>query len=159
MTRFWKCAALACAIVAQCQYARAGVYADDLGKCLVKSSSTDDQIALVQWIYSAMSAHPAVKPYSNFTPEQIDAVTRKGSGLFERLLTVDCRAEAVAALKYEGPSALESGFSLLGQIAMRNLMSEPHVVQNLANLGKDADAAKMNALFAEAGLATTPPQH
>ena len=32
--------------------ARAGVYADDLSKCLVKSTSAGDQKALVFWIFT-----------------------------------------------------------------------------------------------------------
>lgn len=152
MGRLSKIAVLAFAILLHGSFAWAGVYADDLGKCLVKSSSPDDQLALVKWIYSAMSTHPAVKPYSNFTPNQVAALNKNAGLLFQRLLTVDCRTEAVAALKYEGAPAFQSSFSLLGQIAMRSLMTEPHVAQNFANFAKGLDNKKMKELYAEAGL-------
>lgn len=130
----------------------AGVYTDDLGKCLVRSSSADDQIALIKWVFLSMSAHPSVAPYSKFTPDDVAAINKAAGGLFQRLLTVDCRKEAVAALKYEGVSSLEGSFTLLGQIAMRGLMTDSHVAQNLASLGASVDAAKMKELFDEAGI-------
>ena len=40
------------------QNASAGVFADELSKCLVKSSSTDDRVLLVQWMFGALSLHP-----------------------------------------------------------------------------------------------------
>ena len=131
--------------------ASAGVYADDLGKCLVKSSSDKDQIVLAQWIFAALSEHPAVKPYSNFTDDQRVSVEKQGAELFQRLLTVDCHAQSVAAIKYEGASGLESSFTMLGQMATRSLMTDPHVTQSLGRLGSNMDDSKMQALFAEAG--------
>ena len=44
------------------QNASAGVFADELSRCLVKSSSTDDRVLLVQWMFAALSLHPAVQP-------------------------------------------------------------------------------------------------
>lgn len=40
----------------------AGLYTDDLARCLVVSTSTQDRADLVRWIFSAASAHPVVKP-------------------------------------------------------------------------------------------------
>jgi hypothetical protein len=53
--------------------AQAGVYTDDLSQCLVKSSNGADRLVLVQWIFSALSLHPAVQPLASVTSEQRDA--------------------------------------------------------------------------------------
>lgn len=94
--------------------AQAGIYGDDLSKCLVRSSTPADQTTFVAWAFGAMSAHPAVRQYSNFTDAQRTELSKTVGKLFERLLTVDCHAETVAALKYEGAQGMEQSFSILG---------------------------------------------
>jgi len=132
--------------------AHAGVYSDDLGKCLVRSATPTDQTTFVAWAFSAMSAHPAVRQYSNFTEAQRNDLNRSVGKLYERLLTADCHAEAVAALKYEGASSMEQSFSVLGQVAFRGLMSDPAVTKVFTGLGDAVDKTKIEALAKEAGL-------
>ncbi|HEX2560821.1 hypothetical protein [Phenylobacterium sp.] len=143
---------LALALAATAAEARAGVYSDDLGKCLVRKATEADQSDLVLWVFSAMSRHPKVKPFSNFTPEQLEASNRKASELVTRLLTEDCRAETVVALKYERATSIESAFQLLGRVAMQQLMNHPDVSAGFEALGKHMDAAKFDELGREAGV-------
>jgi hypothetical protein len=135
--------------------ALAGVYTDDLGKCLVKSSSPKDQSKLVEWVFQAMALHPDVKPYSVITPEQRDVTNKAAAAMMERLVIVDCRKEAVEAMKYEGGSALESSFNVLGQVAMRGIMSDPSVGAGLSDFNKYFDKSKWADIGKEAGL--NPP--
>ncbi|QUD86580.1 hypothetical protein [Phenylobacterium montanum] len=134
--------------------ARAGVYSDDLSKCLVKSSSASDQTALIAWMYLAMSAHPALKSYTTITDAQRQAADKTASELMQRLLIVDCHTESVAALKYEGTSTIETAFSVLGQVAMRGLIGDPAVAKEFAGLQKYVDKTKFSDLFKEAGVPT-----
>lgn len=117
------------------QGAYAGVYTDDLSKCLVKNSTNDDKVTLVQWMFSAISLHPAVRPFSSFTPAQRDHLNEQTADLFSRLLTVDCRKQAIDALKYEGSAALGSSFQVLGQVAARSLMTDPDVAKAMGGVG------------------------
>jgi hypothetical protein len=133
--------------------ARAGVYGDDLAKCLVKSTAPADQTAFMVWLFAAMGAHPAVKVYSSMTDAQRTAATRQAALLMQRLLTVDCRKESVAEIKYEGQEGLGQAFSLLGQVAMRGLMGDPAVASNLESLGTFVDKGSIESLSAEAGVA------
>src|SRR5690348_9773307 len=94
--------------------AQAGVYTDDLSKCLVKSSNRADRSVLVQWIFSGLSLHPAVQPFVSITEEQRDAFNEKAAALLSRLLVDDCRKEAIVALKYEGTAAFDASFQVLG---------------------------------------------
>jgi hypothetical protein len=137
--------------------AQAGVYSDDLSKCLVKSMSPSDQTAVVRWIFSAMALHPDVAPYAKLTPAQHDAFDQEASLLMQRLLTVDCRKETVEALKYEGPASFEASFSTLGQVAMRGLMGHPTVMQDMTKFGSYGDKSKIDDLYKEAGV--PPPAH
>ena len=104
--------------------ASAGVYADDLGKCLVSATTPDDQRDLVLWVFAAIASHPDIQHYATITSDQQTAIIKKAAALVDRLVTVDCRKQAVDAIKYEGASAMEASFTTLGEIAMRGLMSE-----------------------------------
>lgn len=138
-------------------YATAGVYQDDLSRCLVKSASPADQATFVRWMFSAIAQHPSVEGMAKISPDQRKALTKGGAMLFQRLLLTDCRKEAVAAIKYEGQSAMQQSFEVLGQVAMRNLMTDPKVAAGLAELGTYADPNAFADLAKEAGVPTGAP--
>jgi len=130
----------------------AGVYTDDLSRCLVSSSSDVDRVVLVQWIFGAMSANPQIKAYSAVTPQQREIFDRKAADLFGRLLLVDCRKEVVAALKNEGSGVMETSFGVLGQVATRSLFSDPATSASASKFAEYIDKDKLNALLAEGGV-------
>ncbi len=70
----------------------------------------------------------------------------------QRLLTVDCHTQTVSALKYEGASAFESAFGVLGQVAMRGLMTDSQVSQGMGGISKYFDESKLQELGKEAGV-------
>jgi hypothetical protein len=123
-----------------------------MAKCLVSSSSQEDQTTLVVFIFQALALHPAIKSYANVTDAQRSATSRRIGELMQRLLTVDCRKQTVAALKYEGTSTIESAFNVLGQAAARSLFSDPAVTAGMADVANGVDQTKMQALFKEAGV-------
>lgn len=125
----------------------AGPYADELAKCLVKSTTEADKNSLVKWMFAAAALHPAVKPIASVSDEQRDELNRGAARLFERLVAESCRAETQEALKNEGPSTVQAGFQVLGQVAARGLLSDPGVARGLADLGKYLDKKKMEGLF------------
>ena len=131
-------------------HAIAGPYADDMGKCLVKSTSPEDRAVLVKWIFSAMTLHPDLAPMASLSTAQRDALTRSAGALFQRLLLESCRTETQAAIQNEGKQTVEYAFQILGQVATRGLFNDPHVTEGLKDLGKSLDEAKMKALFTPA---------
>ncbi len=52
--------------------ALAGLYTDDLSRCLVENTSPADKITLVQWIGVAISQHPAISSLNKATDADID---------------------------------------------------------------------------------------
>jgi hypothetical protein len=128
--------------------AQGQVWSQELAKCLVKSSSPDDNIVLIKWIFAAVSLHPAVQPLVALTPEQRDDLNKGAAAVFHRLVVVDCRQQTSDAIRYEGQGAFERSFNVLGGAAMRNLMGDPNVAQGLASFGRlFADDEDMKALF------------
>jgi len=137
-------------------HANAGIYTDDMSKCLVKATTPADRTDLMTWVFSAMTSHPAISSMSNVTPAQRDAHDKRAAELFTRLLTVDCRSQTVDAIKYEGAGAIQQSFSVLGQVAMAGLMGDPTVTANIANLAKHFDEDKFKALMTDAGQPQAP---
>jgi hypothetical protein len=115
--------------------ATAGPYTDDLSKCLVKSTSPDDQVVFMQWMFSAMALHPAVSSLASISAEQHVTFDKKAASLFVRLMSADCRQQTIDAVKFEGATAVQTSFQLFGQVAMRGLMSNAQVADGLKTLG------------------------
>ncbi|ESQ90572.1 hypothetical protein ABAC460_08780 [Asticcacaulis sp. AC460] len=132
--------------------AHAGADTDKLSQCLVQSTSADDKKQLMLWVFSALALHPDIKAYSNITPQQRDTFDKNAAQLFMRLLTVDCRAQTVAAVKNDGQQALQVSFTVLGQVASQGLFTAPEVLQGMGGLNQNMDFQKLSEVFKEAGV-------
>ncbi|MGW8248877.1 MAG: hypothetical protein ACWGOV_12300 [Acidiferrobacterales bacterium] len=128
--------------------AQAGIYGDDMAKCLVRSTTTQDRSVLVKWIFAAAASNPEVKSMVSVSEHQRNRLNKSIAKLFERLLTDSCRKETQAAYKYEGKATISSSFNLLGQVAGRELFSDPNVTKSVSGLAQYIDKEKMNDLFA-----------
>lgn len=126
--------------------AQAGVYTDDLSRCLIQSTTPNDRTLLVRWMFAAAASHPAVKSIAAVTAADLDTANKQTGALFMRLLTEACRDEAKAALKFEGQSTIEASFNAFGQVAGRELFSSPEVTAGMAGLGTYIDQEKLQAL-------------
>jgi hypothetical protein len=126
--------------------ASAGVYTDQLSKCLVDSTTTEDRTMLVKWLFTAASVHPAISSLSTVNAEDRDAANQVIADLFVKLLTESCRDMAKTALKFEGAVTIQQSFQVLGQVAGMELFANPQVAAVMADLDKHFDPAKLNAL-------------
>lgn len=136
--------------------ANAGVYADELAKCLVSSTTPADRQGFIVWMFTALSVHPDITGYSSITDVQRREASVKTAKLFERLLTSDCREETIAAVKYEGASAMETSFSAFGQAAARGLMEHPDVNRQLGDFVAHMDMQKLKELGSGAASPSDP---
>ncbi|UGB36811.1 hypothetical protein [Frateuria soli] len=132
------------------QASHGGIYTDDLGRCLVAHTSEQDRIQLVRWIFLVAALHPAVSDISQVGNTERDKADRDMAGLMVRLMTDSCGKQTHDAVQYEGPQAIETSFGTLGQVAMRGLMSEPHVTAGFAGFSKYLDNDKLKAVMAPA---------
>lgn len=128
------------------QSAKAGLYSDEMARCLVASTSASDKTNLVRWIFANAALHPDVANIAVTTAEQRTSMNRATGEMIERLLTVACRKQTGEALRYEGAAAIQTSFQVLGQVAMGTLMSHPAVAQGFGELSKFVDQGKIDAL-------------
>lgn len=134
-------------LLIQISPAFAGSYTDDLTKCIVESTTTEDRTEFVKWVFSAVSLHPAVKSITSVSEAQLEEANKKTAKLFMRLLTDSCMQKAEKAIKYEGQIALQSSFQILGQIAGQELFSSPEVTAAMESLAKHIDIEKIESLL------------
>jgi hypothetical protein len=125
--------------------ASAGVYTDDLSRCLVSKTTPAQKSILVNWIFSAMSRNPSVAQFVSIPDAKRKQFNIDMAGLFQSLMTVTCRQEMQLAVKYEGKEAVASGFNTLGQVAGRELFSSPDVAKEMSALDKYIDKDKLGA--------------
>ena len=131
--------------------ASAGVYTDDLSKCLVSRTTPDQKAILVNWMFSAMSLNPAVARFAAIPDAQRKAFNVDMARLFESLVTVTCKSEMQLAIRYEGNAAIGAAFNVLGQVAGRELFSNPEVAKGMSELEKYVDEDKIKAVLNPAG--------
>jgi hypothetical protein len=126
--------------------ANAGVYADDLAKCLVENTTEADRAGLVKWMFSAIVVHPVVQEIASSRPGAMEAANKEVGALVTRLLTVSCEQETRKAMKYEGTSTLQTSFKVLGEVAGQQIFGHPDVARAMARISEHMDSAKFESL-------------
>lgn len=126
--------------------ANAGVYSDDLGKCIVANTTQSDRLILMQAIYAAMSQHPQISRYSTITDREGEVFANQFANILTQLITKDCPNEAKAAFNYEGAYAFEQAFALMGQVAMQDLTNHPAVKTYFESIGNYIDEKEFEGL-------------
>jgi len=122
---------------------QAGPFTDELSQCLVQSSTDEDKLKLVRWMFSAMALHPAVADLAQISSATRDTANQEMATLLSNLLEERCLNQARSAIDNEGPLALQSSFSILSQVAANNLFSDASVAAGLANLSEYLDSTSM----------------
>lgn len=134
----------ACASLLVAAPTQAGPDADALGHCLVTSSTSDDKLALVTWMFTSMAQHPAVSEMSNVSSEERRDSLQGMANLMTVLLTDRCGELARTAIRNEGPIAMQTSFAALGQVAATELFAHPEVANGLAELDSFLDHEAIN---------------
>jgi hypothetical protein len=126
--------------------AHAGPYGDDMAKCLVESTTADDRVALVRWMFAAAAAHPAVASIATVTAEEREKLNISVAKLFTKLLTESCLEQSKKAIKYDGMATMQLSFQVLGQVAGQELFSNPEVAKATASLQTHIDSKRLEML-------------
>lgn len=136
-----------CAAMTFAKGAVAGTYSDELTRCLVSSATVDDKRVLVRWIFSTLALHPDTAPLAVVSNAQRAEFNANTARLFERLVTDTCKAPMQAAVRNEGVGALQSSFRQFGEVATRELLTNPQVAAGLSNTASNVDPLKLMSLL------------
>jgi hypothetical protein len=128
--------------------AHAGEYADALSQCLVDRTSDQDKSNLVRWIFASAAQNPDVSDIAKITQDQRSQMNKEVAGLFERLLTKDCKSEFRDVKENEGSDhPLATGFAMLISVAMKGLIDDPSVSKALGSIDSDLHRDKINEVL------------
>jgi len=127
--------------------AAAGVYTDELAKCLVTKTSDQDRLVFVRWIVFAFSRHPGVADLARTDEGLGEEMAARMATVSQRLLLEDCHEETRLAIQYEGKQALKQSFQYLGQIAARTLNRSTEVQEEFGRLRQYLDEKRLQEAF------------
>ncbi len=116
-------------------------------KCLADSTTGKDRKDLARWLFVAMGAHPDMRTLATISATAPQDSSKTAGQLFTKLLTESCPAQAKAAVSLVGSSALQASFSVLGQLAMQELMTDTEVRAGMSLLERYIDAQKVQAVL------------
>ncbi|HET9819170.1 MAG TPA: hypothetical protein VFP92_08405 [Rhodanobacteraceae bacterium] len=143
---------LVCCVAPPVAHAQTHTGVDDLGQCLIRSTTPADRKVLAQWAFATMALDPDVAPLAAITPAQRDAINRKTGGVVTTLLADSCRVQAQQALANGGTAAVETAFEAWGRWAVTGLVSQPQVMQGMGGLLQYIDIGKLMGLMPLQGL-------
>lgn len=115
--------------------------------CIADNSSGKDRKEMARWIFVSMGAHPEIKSIASISATAPEETSKTMGELVTRLLGENCPREAKLAIEVAGPNALEAGFKLLGELAMRELMTNKEVSISLGLYEKYLNKEKMIQAF------------
>ncbi|MGI2260574.1 hypothetical protein [Shewanella sp. GXUN23E] len=118
-----------------------------LGTCMSDSLNGKERKELAKWVYFAMSTHSSIEPYSKVSDKDREASNRYVGALISRLLTEDCPEVAKQAYESDGLQAFETGFGIVGEVAMQELMNEASVAQALGAFEQYLDQSQFDKIF------------
>jgi hypothetical protein len=111
--------------------ANTSVLADRLGQCMVSKTTGADRIAVASWMLAAMASAPQLKDVAVVTPARKEQADRTMATVFTRLMTKDCATDAKALFAARDPQAFQQAGRPLGEVAMKELISNPKTMEAL----------------------------
>lgn len=124
----------------------AGPYTDDLSNCILESTTPEEQMEFVKWVFSTRSLYSkANKTRPEISQEQINAGNEQTANLFMRVMTRSCKEKAVKAIKFESEFVLQTTLSLLEQVAGPDILTTLDIVAVTALVEKYIDVEKLRS--------------
>lgn len=141
-----KKAIMLLALFAASAASQANQTVEDFSRCISENSTGKDRKALARWLFVSMGAHPEMRAIAP-TPTANEDASRFAGELFTRLLADSCATQTQAAVRAVGPIAVQQAFTVLGQLAMQELMTDKDVAAGMASLQKHLDTKKLESVL------------
>lgn len=120
---------------------------DSFSRCLAENTTGRDRKDLARWLFVAMGAHPEMRAIASIAESAPVESSRTVGQLFTKLIADACPSQAKAALQAVGPMAMQAGFTVLGQLAMQELMADKDVAAGMALLERHIDTARLQSVM------------
>jgi hypothetical protein len=131
-----------------CSSAYAQSASEALAQCLAENTSGRDRKDLARWVFFAMASHPEIRQYAAPSLTTDELKTHKAmADLVTRLLAESCLEQTQQAIVSGGSKTVEVAFRTLGELAMRELMSNPAVGESMSRFEKQIDQSRLGKAF------------
>ncbi|WP_193181572.1 hypothetical protein [Nisaea sediminum] len=140
----WRIPFVALLLVGFSFHASAGPYTDKAARCLIVSTLKSERTDLALWIFLTLRDHPALEELPKPDETAVESANRKTAALVTELISSRCTEEFREARKHEGDEVWETSFSVLGQIAGREIFSHQKVQNNVQGFKEFLDLDKLN---------------
>lgn len=144
--------AVAACLVLTATPASAGEPTNRLSRCVSEKMTAEDRGHLMRWLFSSFSRNNAVASLAIIPDAEREKVDRAVAAFFDKAILVDCRSEAVNALKADGTAAPVNVTVLLGTTAGADLGVAPEVQSENGRFAHHIDRAEWIELQSEAGV-------
>lgn len=124
------------AVAADTPAADLSAQANALGQCFVSKSTGEDRIAVAGWMLAAMASAPKMADVARVDAARKVELDKGMAAVFTRLITVDCARESRPLFLAKSKAGFETAGGALGEIAMKELLSDPKAAQGLADYVK-----------------------
>jgi hypothetical protein len=124
---------------------------DPFGECLRAHSSRADRDVLIRWVFTGVAQSPAVRDLARVDEAKRVETSRQAGQLITRLVTRDCRAEAMDRIKGD-PAALQGSLAIVGRDALMDLARDPAVVGAFAGVVQYVDMGSIAMMLMGGGL-------
>lgn len=94
-------------------------------------TSGQDRLTTARWTIVALAQAPQLSDAVVVDPAKKDAADREMAALFTRLLTKDCAAQSRNLFKTGDRAGFEAAGRVLGEIAMRELTTNPKANESM----------------------------
>lgn len=125
--------------MAQATIAMPNEHASRLAQCISLSTTGKDRLVTARWLATSMASAPLLADALSVNTGKKREIDIAMGALFTRLFTVDCRAEAAPLFKNRDTLGIEAASGRLGEIAMKELMSDPVAMVAIVEYAKYAD--------------------
>lgn len=130
-------------IIGSSLHATAGEHAAALSQCLVSNTTAADKAVMTKWVFSSLSNHPSLSDMASMSDAARTGADQEMARLVESFIYDKCNSQLKAAVKNEGPMAIEQSIRSYVEVTGREILQHPSISSSVTGLASQLDARKM----------------
>ncbi len=137
-------------------YSFAGEHATPLPQCLVSNTTSADKEILTRWVFTTLAKHPnlATDPkmsdLASIAQNVRSGADREMAQLVEKFIYDKCNSQLKAAIKNEGPLAIQTSIRSYVQQTGQEILQHPSIAGSIGGVASQMNAQKLfEALMAQ----------
>jgi len=115
------------AITIQVNTVYAGVYSNQLTRCIIEAMDKQDKVQFSRYFVLMYSQSPEVQDMVSISEKQERNILENIAKLYSKLMTKSCKKLTKKVMKYEGTKGIVKSFTMLGRIRAQQIMKSKEV--------------------------------